>query len=169
MTSEVHSIQLLVNEELEGEVHPWTTWYGLNSMSKAIASTCSLGADKSPFMREESDFWISNRVANLAEGDLERDLRRVKNWELKILVELQEELLAKTFKMPKSMLKFAWCCFVMWVVGMIGIVFVWGVNMDSDAEDKPDEDIAAAGTSNCLTPRETVATGETLNVDVSAD
>jgi len=40
--------------------------------------------------------------------------------------------------------------------------------MDSDAADKPDEDIAAAGTSNCPV-RETVATGESLDVDVSAD
>jgi len=119
-------------------------------------------------MREESDFWISNRVANLAGGGLDRDLRRVKNWELKILVETQETLLAKTFKMPKRMLKFAWCCFVLWVVGMILIIFLWGVNMDSDAADKPDEDIAAAGTSNCPS-RETVATGDELNVDVSAD
>jgi len=137
-------------------------------MSKAIASTCCLGADKSPFMQEESDFWISNRVANLAAGDLERDLRRVKNWELKILVELQEELLAKTFKMPKSMLKFAWCCFVMWVVGMIGVIFVWGVNMDSDAADKPETDLVEAGTSSCPV-RTTVATEAELNVDVSAD
>ena len=44
---------------------------------------------------------------------------------------------------------------------MIVIVFLWGVNMDSDAQDKPDEDITAAGTSNCET-RETVATGEEL-------
>ena len=137
-------------------------------MSKAIANTCSLDADKSPFMKEESDFWISNRAANLAGGGVDRDLRRVKNWELKILVEFQETLLAKTFKMPKSMPKIAWCCFIMWIVGMVAIIFMWGVNMDSDAEDKPDEDIVAAGTSNCPV-RETVATGEALNVDVSAD
>ena len=40
--------------------------------------------------------------------------------------------------------------------------------MDSDATDKPDEDIAAAGTSNCPV-RKTVATEDELNVDVSAD
>lgn len=154
--------------DIEGEVHVWTTYYGLNSMSRAIVSTCGLDADKSPFMREESDFWISNRVANLAGGGLDRDLRRVKNWELKILVETQETLLAKTFKMPKKMLKFAWFFFVLWVVGMIGIIFLWGVNMDSDAEDKPDDDIAAAATSHCPA-RETVATGDQLTVDVSAD
>merc|ERR1719334_1918680 len=51
---------------------------------------------------------------------------------------------------------------------MISIVFLWGVNMDSDAADKPAEEIAAAGTSNCPV-RETVATGDALNVDVSAD
>lgn len=69
--------------------------------------------------------------------------------------------------MPKKMLKVAWVCFVLWVVGMIAIIFLWGVNMDSDATDKPNEAIVAAGTSDC-TPRETV-TGESLDVDVSAD
>lgn len=51
---------------------------------------------------------------------------------------------------------------------MIGIIFLWGVSMDSDAADKPDDDIAAAGTSHCPV-RETVATRDELNVDVSAD
>lgn len=82
-------------DEDEKELRVWTTYYGLNSMSKAVATTCGLDAGKSPFMREKSEFWISNRVANLASGGLDRDLRRVKNWELKILVELQEDLLAK--------------------------------------------------------------------------
>lgn len=51
---------------------------------------------------------------------------------------------------------------------MIAIIFLWGVNMDSDAQDKPDEAIAAAGTSSCPV-RKTVATGDALTVDVSAD
>merc|ERR1719317_839231 len=40
--------------------------------------------------------------------------------------------------------------------------------MDSDAEVKPEPDILAAGTSNCP-PRDTMGTGYSLNVDVSAD
>jgi len=155
------------NEELNSEVHLWKTWYGLNSMSKVVVSQCSIGADKSPFMKEESDFWISNRVSNLVQGGLDRNLRRVKNWELKLLVEFQEEILEKTFKMPKMMLKFAWCCFVIWIVGMIGIIFMWGVNMGSDAADKPEPDLVEAGTSNC--PEREISTGDTLVVDVSAD
>jgi len=155
-------------ENGEGEVHQWITYYGISSMSKALVASSTLDAGKSPFMKEQSDFWISNRVANLVGGDVDRELRRVKNWELKILVELQETLLEKTFKMPKPMLKLAWCCFVLWVVGMISIIFLWGVSMDSDAEDKPDEGIVAAATSNCPV-RNTVATGDKLNVDVSAD
>jgi len=156
------------NENGEGEVHQWITYYGISSMSKALVASSTLDAGKSPFMKEQSDFWISNRVANLVGGDVDRELRRVKNWELKILVELQETLLEKTFKMPKPMLKLAWCCFVFWVVGMIVIIFFWGVSMDSDAMDKPDEDIVSAAKSNCPV-RNTVSTGDQLNVDVSAD
>jgi len=122
---------------------------------------------KSPFMMEESDFLISNRIADLARVESAGELRRLKNWELKILVEFQQMILEETFKMPKGLLKFAWCCFLFWVVGMISIIFVFGVNMDSDAEEKPDMDIAEAGTSFCSS-RE-VKLGYTLNVDVSAD
>jgi len=54
----------------------------------------------------------------------ERDLRRVKNWEMKILVEKQEEILRKTFKMPRKMITCVWCCFILWVIFTIGVIFV---------------------------------------------
>jgi len=96
-----------------------------------------------------------------------RDLRKVKNWEMKILVETQEDILRRTFKMPKKLFKFVWCCFVLWVIFTIGVIFVWGVNMDSDATDYPEDDLVEAATSNCET-RATMTEGE-LHVDVSAD
>ena len=131
------------------EVNQWITTYGLNSMAKAIASTCSHDPQMCPFMLEESDFWISNRVANFTGIDLDQNLRRVKNWELKTLAEFQELLLSKKFKMPKFLFRFAWCCFLIWVLGMIGVIFLFGVSMDSDAQDEPDKDILEAGTSLC--------------------
>jgi len=154
----------------EGETSQWITSYGLNSMANTITSTCRLKeqAVKSPFMMEESPFWISNRVAELAGVESARELRQFKNWELKVVVEFQEMLLGEALKMPKTLLKFAWCCFFLWVLGMIGIIFLFGVNMDSDAEEKPGEDIIAAATTSCPA-REVAGSGYTLNVDVSAD
>merc|ERR1719285_1345217 len=55
----------------------------------------------------------------------------------------------------------------MWVIFTIGVIFVWGVNMDSDATDYPEDDLVDAATSNCDT--RTTTTGEVLDVDVSAD
>jgi len=145
----------------------WQTYYGLNAMSKSVAKLCDIEAGKSPYMLEESSFWISNRISLLAQ-EQDRGLRKVKHWELKILVETQELLLAKFFMVPKLMLKLGWCCFLFWVIGMISVLFMWGVNMDSDAADKPVDELVEAATSSCPT-RETYATGEALVVDVSAD
>jgi hypothetical protein len=104
----------------------------------------------------------------LVEDGINRDLRRVKNWEVKILVQHQETLLANKFKMPKKLLNLAWCCFILWVVGMITIMFLWGVSMDNDATDYPSENIVSAATSNCPL-RKTVANGDELNIDIKAD
>merc|ERR1719233_2797548 len=51
--------------------------------------------------------------------------------------------------MPKAMLRLAWCSFFIWVISMIGVILLFGVNMDSDPEVHPDLDIFAAGTSVC--------------------
>jgi len=117
---------------------------------------------------EDSDFWISNHVQSLAGVDTARESRRVKNWEIKLLVEFQEMLLVEIFKLPKAILKPVYCCFLLWVVGMIVIIFIFGVNMDSDAEVLPDVNIVAAGTSLCPA-REVVSFGYTVNIGVSAD
>ena len=71
------------------------------------------------------------------------------------------------FKWPKKLHRIAWCCFVCYVLFSIGVLFVWGVNMDSDATDFPEDYLSEAGTSICST--RTTATGVELNVDISAD
>jgi len=124
--------------------------------------------EKSDFMLQDSEFWISNRAVLMVGSDISRrSLRKVKNWEMKILVEKQEEILRASFKMPKILFKFVWCCFVLWVIFTIGVIFVWGVNMDSDAADYPEDDLVDAATSHCDTRATT--SGEVLNVDVRAD
>merc|ERR1719397_799670 len=124
--------------------------------------------DKSAFMLQDSEFWISNRaVLMVGTDELDRNLRKVKNWEMKILVTKQEEILGKTFKMPEKLFKWIWGCFILWVIFTIWVIFVWGVNMDSDATDYPEDDLVEAATSNCDT-RSTMR-GEELHVDVSAD
>jgi hypothetical protein len=158
-------------KQKEKEGNKWITYYGVNSMSKAIASTGNVNTQyvrKSSFMLEDSDFCISNRIANLVGVASARNPRKVKNWELKILVEFQQLLLAKRFMIPKAMLRLAWCSFLIWVIFMIGVILLFGVNMDSDAEVKPDLNIVAAGTSFCPV-REITKNGSALNVDVSAD
>jgi len=153
----------------EGEVSNGTTYDVLKYRTKVIPLTSPRGEQthKSPFMTEDSDFRISNHVLSLAGVDSAREPRRVKNWEMKLLVEFQEKLLAEMFKLPKAMLKIVYCCFLFWVFGMIVIMFIYGVNMDRDAEVVPDVNIVAAGSSLCPA-REVVSFGYTVNVDVSA-
>jgi len=118
------------------------------------------------FRSKISGFKISNRMGELVGPGVPVKERRLSRAEVKILGAYRILRLKKTLKIPKFSTIIAWFCFFIWVLGAITIIFIWGVNMNSDATEMPHGDLVKAATSYC-DPRDTIS-GEALSVDVAA-
>jgi len=143
----------------------------LTTLSHRLNMSAALTAEvqsweKTPFMQAESDLWISNRLRDLQIPDVERRLRKAKNWESKLLVENQERVLKRAFILPKLLFKIAWVCYLLWMIFIIFVIFIFGVSIGNDETAYPTDELLEAATSSC--DEREIASGDTVAVDVDA-